>query len=107
MIVCFQLNATRTIYQDKHLMGNDLGIRPRYRGSLKEATKRERKTLISALREEDIMAWMQGNGDDGTAGGGRWLTRLTGGMRKRGRGRLRQSVGAHVCRPSSCHPSIR
>lgn len=53
------------------------------------------------------MAWMQGNGDDGTAGGGRWLTRLTGGMRKRGRERLRQSVGAHVCRPSSCHPSIR
>lgn len=31
------------------------------------------------------MAWMQGNGDDGTAGGGRWLTRLTGGMRKRKR----------------------
>lgn len=31
------------------------------------------------------MAWMQRNGDDGTAGEERWLTRLTGGMRKRKR----------------------
>lgn len=46
MIVCFQLNATRTIYQDKHLMGNDLDIRLRYRGSLKKQQKEKEKHLF-------------------------------------------------------------
>lgn len=71
---------TRTIYQDKHLTAEmtALPIRCMAGGVIKV-----QKPLISTCRNENNIAWMQGNGDGGTAGGGRWLARLTGGMRKR------------------------
>lgn len=51
---------------------------------------------------------MQENGDDGTAGGGgRRVCKVDWRDEKEKGERWSQSVGAHVRRPSSCHPSVR